>query len=147
VPLHENSLAASTGFPYDELDAEPPAPGTEDHANALEFGRRLVSYIRSQDRARLTVDCLYLALGDAELEAETMSTVAAKNGVTKAAVSKRVKKIRRELHLPLTANNKSTHASQRYRISNASPLRLDGHSAARRVGGPPRPVSTARSKV
>jgi hypothetical protein len=123
----ENSLAASVDFPYDEIDADEPAAPTASpshHADTLEFARRLVSYIRSQDRARLTVDCLYLALGDAEVEAETMSTVAAKNGVTKAAVSKRVKKIRRELHLPITANNKSAAASARYRFTNASPLRL-----------------------
>ena len=124
MPLHENSRAASVDFPYDQVDGGEPAP-TSEHADALEFGRRIVSYIRSQDRARLTVDCLFLALGDADLEAETMTTVATRNGVTKAAVSKRVKKIRRDLHLPPTANNKSAHATKLYRRTNYSPLRLD----------------------
>jgi hypothetical protein len=124
MALHDNSLAASVGFDFDAIDGEAPTSDTP-RADALEFGRRLVSYIRSQDRARLTVDCLYLALGDAELEAETMSAVAARNGITKAAVSKRVKKIRADLHLPLSANNKSAHATQLYRRTNFSPLRLD----------------------
>lgn len=124
MALHENSLAASVGFNYDEIDGESPPPDAG-HGDTLEFARRLVSFIRSQDRARLTVDCLYLALGDAELEAETMSTVAAKHGVTKAAVSKRVKNIRARLHLPLSSNNKSAHATKLYRRTNCSPLRLD----------------------
>jgi len=129
--LHANSLAASVGFPYDELDCddpEPDQPARRSHlshdADALEFARRLVSYIRSQDRARLTVDCLHLALGDADLEGLTMTQVGARWGITKAAVSKRVKKIRADLHLPITSNNKSAHASSRYRHTNCSPIRI-----------------------
>ena len=131
MPLPTNSLAASVGFPYDELDCddEPeqhvgPASATTHDADVLEFARRLVSYIRSQDRARLTVDCLHLALGDADLEGLTMTQVGERWGITKAAVSKRVKKIRNDLHLPITANNKSAHASSRYRHTNVSPIRI-----------------------
>lgn len=139
MPLHENSLLASVGFPYDEVEDEEPLRGANDHfPETLEFARRLVSYIRSHDRARLTVDCLYLALGDAEVEAETMSTVGAKHGITKAAVSKRVKKIRADLHLPPTSNNKSSYASHKYSRTNRSPLNLDIHAAIKHAGVAPR---------
>lgn len=128
-----NSRECSVGFQYPE-DPEDQAAPADHSAETLEFARRLVSYIRGQDRARMTVDCLYLALGDADLESETMTTVANRHGVTKAAISKRVKKVRGDLHLPLSLNNKSSHASHRYAQSNRSPLRLD-----RRVGKQPQP--------
>ena len=124
LPLHENSRECSVGFDYDSVDEEP-ADIPESKVELLEFARRLVSFIRSKDRARLTVDCLYLALGDAELEGETMTSVARRHGVTKAAISKRVKEIRAALHLPTTPNNKSAHAAARYAQTNRSPLRLD----------------------
>lgn len=129
--LNENSREHATEFPYDEIDGESPASTQHTHEDVLEFARRLVSYVRSQDRARLTVDCLYLALGDADLENETMTSIAAKWGITKAAVSKRVKKISQDLHLPPTANNKSRHASRRYAQTNLSPICLEN----RRVAG------------
>ena len=124
--LRENSRDCSVPFPYDEIDAkDDPAPEVlHDHAEVMEFARRLISYIRSKDRCRLTVDCIYLALGDADLESVTMTSVAAEHGVTKAWVSKRTKEIREQLHLSVNANNKSAHAAQRYRETNRSPLRL-----------------------
>jgi hypothetical protein len=135
--FHDNSRECSVGFPYHEIDAKesPPAPAADSAAEVLEFARRLVSYIRSKDRCRLTVDCLYLALGDADLESVTMTDVAKAHGVTKAWVSKRAKAIRQELHLPVNANNKSADATQRYRKTNCSPLRLDRHPV--RVPGVP----------
>lgn len=121
---YSNSRECSVGFQYPD-DPEDSAAPTDHSAETLEFARRLISYVRGQDRARMTVDCLYLALGDADLESETMTTVASRHGVTKAAISKRVKKVRSDLHLPLSLNNKSSHASHRYAQSNRSPLRLD----------------------
>jgi hypothetical protein len=43
-------------------------------------------------------------------------------------VSKRVKKIRRDLHLPPNRNLKSAHACAIYAATNRSPARLD-HAA------------------
>lgn len=123
--LHENSKECSTGFIYPD-EAEPDTPTDTAHPpETLEFARRLVSYVRSQTRARLTIDCLYLALGDADLEDETMTSTATRHGITKAAVSKRVAKIQDDLHLPKTFNNKSANACSRYTRTNRSPLRLD----------------------
>lgn len=127
MQVHENSLAASVNFDYDAVDAapvgeSPQSPQFTQH-DLLEFGRRIISYIRSKDRARVTADCIFLALGDAELGNETMTSIARDNGLTKAAISKRTKEVRAQLHLPVTANNKSLHAIQKYR-HNRSPLRL-----------------------
>jgi hypothetical protein len=125
MPVHENSLAASEPFNYAAIDGEVEKPPPVSLPDIFEFGRRIVSYIRSKDRARLTTDCLFLALGDAELEQETMTSVAKRHGITKAAVSKRTKEVRVHLHLNINANNKSTHAVEKYR-ANRSPLRLQG---------------------
>ncbi len=126
--LHENSRECSIGFPYDDID-ERENPALQATApDVLEFARRLVSFIRGKDRCRATVDCLYLALGDADLEAFTMTDAAARNGLTKAAISKRTKEVRVQLKLPANANNKSPHATDRYRETNRSPLRLDKSS-------------------
>lgn len=125
--LHENSRECSIGFDYDAVDGEEdrqPGPMVT-QADLMEFARRLVSFIRGKDRCRVTVDCLHLALGDADLEDITMTSVAGKHGLTKAAISKRTKEIRQQLHLSINANNKSPHASHRYSETNRAPLRLD----------------------
>ncbi len=126
---HQNSKEFSVGFDYDAVDGEdePAAVAlvTRSEADMMEFARRLVSFIRGRDRCRITVDCLHLALGDADLEQITMTSVAAKHGLTKAAISKRTKEIRKQLHLAVNANNKSQHASHRYSETNRSTLRLD----------------------
>ena len=111
-------------FDFDAIDPVP-ADASPSLVDALELVRRVNSFIRAQDRSRLTVDCLFLALGDAEIEGETMTSVATKHGLTKAAISKRVKQIRLQLHLSINCNNKSPAASKRYAQSNYSPLRLD----------------------
>ncbi len=122
MPLRENSPECSEPFRYQDIEPEPEVP--EHRVDAFEFARRLVSYIRAQPRCRLTVDCLFLALGDADLEEITMTTVGDKHGITKAAVSKRVKQIRADLHLPPNGNNKSAQAVQRYSQTNRSNLSL-----------------------
>lgn len=132
MPLHENSLQCSEPFPFDEIDEkENPKPEAAiGHADMMEFARRLVSFIRGKDRCRVTVDCLHLALGDADLESITMTSVAASHALTKAAISKRTKEIRKQLHLSINANNKTDHATRRYRETNRSPLRLGGKAPA-----------------
>lgn len=128
MSIHENSLQCSRPFDYDAIDEhEAPTRRREQQAataDAMETVRRVISFIRTKPRCRVTVDCLFLALGDAELEAATMTSVAKANGLTKAAISKRTKEIRHQLHLGVNANNKTEHASRRYAETNRSPLRL-----------------------
>ena len=128
MPLHENSRDCSVDFDYDAIDRHeaPPARRVEVEtvAEKMEFARRLISFIRTKARCRVTVDCIFLALGDAELESATMTSVAKANGLTKAAISKRTKEIRAQLHLGVNANNKTAEASRRYAQTNRSPLCL-----------------------
>lgn len=117
-----DSPNSRVNFDYDALDDPPTLP--KGYVEALEFGRRIVSYARSKDRARLTLDCLYIALGDAEIEGVSMTEMSARHGVTKAAISKRVREIREDLHLPRTGFNKTEHACETYRTTNISRVAL-----------------------
>ena len=126
-----DSPRASEGFDYAQVDRD--LDGFDAavlHTNdmfeeVLEFGRRLVSYIRGKDRCRLTVDCLYIALGDAALEGVSMTLIAQRHGVSKAAVSKRAREIREDLHLPRTGYNKSEAACVKYASTNYSRRNLE----------------------
>ena len=138
MALNENSRLHATEFPYHELDGEDEdldmnSAQVQAHiqAEVLEALRATISYVRSTDNARLTVDCLFLSLGDAEHVNVTMSSVGNQYGITKAAISKRVKRILRDLHLPITANNKSAQAAHEYARTNRTPLRVDHRLAAR----------------
>lgn len=122
--IHENSQECSIPFDYAALDGLPTERLVYSQADVMERLRWMISFIRNQDKTRLTVDCLYLALGDAEVENTTMTTVAGHHGLTKAAVSKRVREVRQLLHLPINANNKSASAVEKYK-DNRSPIRLD----------------------
>lgn len=124
MPLHENTKECSVGFDYDAVDGKAhQSPLLYSQDDVLEILRKNNRFIRSKDRARLTVDCIALALGDSEAETVTMTTIAKEHGLTKAAVSKRTKEIREQLHLSINANNKSARAVEKYR-NNRSPLRL-----------------------
>jgi uncharacterized membrane protein YhiD involved in acid resistance len=128
MSLHENSKDCAIGFDYDAVEGKPGAePLVHSTGDLLEALRRNLRYIRSKDRARLTVDCLFLALGDEDAESETMTSIAEKHGLTKAAVSKRTKEIRAQLHLSINQNNKSADAVRQYQ-NNRSPIRLAGPS-------------------
>lgn len=127
MPLHvlgdpAESPNARVEFDYDALDEPQTLPA--EYVDKIDFGRRLISYARSKDRARLTLDCLYIALGDAEIEGVSMTEMSQRHGVTKAAISKRVREIREDLHLPRTGFNKTADACEKYRFTNISRIAL-----------------------
>jgi len=121
-------------FDYDRMDGDSGFESScdrrkeskEQHLDVLEFSRKLIRYIRSKPRARLTVDCLCIAIGDSEVEGVSMTELAVYHGITKAAISKRVKEIQEELHLPTTRYNKSDAASRTYALRNRSQLSIPG---------------------
>jgi hypothetical protein len=131
MPLHENSPECSVGFDYDAVDGiadRPPNEKPITHDDLLEFGRKICRFVRGDERARFTIDCMFLALGDEDAaQFETMTSVAEKHGITKAAVSKRTRELRAQLHLSINANNKSASAVEKYK-HNRSPIRLTGPS-------------------
>ena len=126
------SPRASEGFDFDAVDRALGEAEEVAEASIVEPLRRIFSYINSKERARLTVHCVCFALGVFELESNnknyrgpvSMTDLAKVHGVTKAAVSRRVKEIRSELKLPPTRANKSEHACRKYSRTNASPIRL-----------------------
>lgn len=128
-----DSPKASEGFDYDAVDAALGESAVVEEVPIVEPLRRIFSYINSKERARLTVHCVCFALGVFDLEADnrayagpvTMTDLAKIHGVTKAAISRRVKEIRQELNLPPTRANKSSDACRKYARTNSSPIRLE----------------------
>lgn len=77
--------------------------------------RHLVADILCEGNARLTLDCVSIALGLAAYQGESMTDVANRHGVTRAAVSKRCVDIVEKLGLPPSRAMKSESARRTYR--------------------------------
>lgn len=143
----EDREDVSEDFPYEEIDRrlggeEPPreidAAILLEHPQIRVFVaeaiRRVLRLVRADKFPRLQADCIVIAIGGELREDGTtlsMTEVASDWGITKAAVSKRVAKIRENLQLPTNRNLKSDESRKRYALTNASPLNL----AARLAGG------------
>jgi hypothetical protein len=123
---------ASENFDYDAIDVAFGERAKESPSHSLEPLRRIFSYINSKERARMTVHCICFAIGIFELESEnrayngpvTMTDLAKLHGVTKAAISRRVREVQEELGLRPTRANKSENARRNYARTNCSPIRL-----------------------
>ncbi len=144
----EDREDVSEDFPYEEIDRrlggeEPPCE--IDAAILLEHPqirlfvaeaiRRVLRLVRADKLPRLQADCIVIAIGGELREDGTtlsMTEVARDWGITKAAVSKRVAKIRENLELPTNRNLKSDESRKRYALSNASPLNLAARLASGR---------------
>lgn len=126
------SPQASIGFDFDAVDQALGEKSEDPRVDSLDLLRRVLGYINAKDRARLTVHCVCFSLGIFDLEAEnkryagpvTMTDLAKIHGITKAAVSRRVKEVRAELNLPPTRANKSANACRTYARTNCSPIKL-----------------------
>lgn len=92
---------------------------TETHAmgSATEILRRLVADIVSEDNTRLTIDCLTIALGLRVYDGDSMTKVAKRHGITRAAVSKRCVDITERLKLPPSRAMRSEKARNIYQRS------------------------------
>lgn len=143
----EDREDVSEDFPYAEIDrrlgndpdaAEIDSDKLVEHPQVRVFVaeaiRRVLRIVRADKLPRLQADCIVIAIGGELREDGTtlsMTQVASDWGITKAAVSKRVAKIREDLQLPTNRNLKSDESRKRYAITNVSPLNL----AARLAGG------------
>ncbi len=92
---------------------------TETHAmgSATEILRRLVADIVSEDNTRLTIDCLSIALGLRVYAGDSMTHIAKRHGITRAAVSKRCVDITERLKLPPSRAMRSEKARNIYQRS------------------------------
>ena len=91
---------------------EKPEPAMRD---ATEIIRHLVADLLSEGNTRLTLECLAVALGLSAYNGETMTDIAKRHGITRAAVSKRCVDITERLNLPPSRAMRSEKARKIYR--------------------------------
>jgi hypothetical protein len=77
--------------------------------------RRLLGEVLTQKNARLTLECLAVACGLTTLQGESMTSIAKRHGVSRAAVSKRCVDITEKLNLPPSRAMRSPNARKVYR--------------------------------
>jgi hypothetical protein len=82
--------------------------------DATEILRHLVADLLTEGNTRLTVECLAVALGLSAYDGETMTDIAKRHGITRAAVSKRCVDITERLNLPPSRAMRSTRARRIY---------------------------------
>jgi hypothetical protein len=117
---HEPDIAALV----DHEDEEPEAPSM---GSATEILRHLVADIVREDNTRLTLDCLAIALGMRVYSGESMTEVARRHKITRAAVSKRCVDITERLNLPPSRAMRSKKARQIYRTSRLKKAKSNDH--------------------
>ncbi len=104
---HEPDMAAL-------IDHEDEQPETRSMGSATEILRHLVADIIYEDNTRLTIDCLSIALGLRVYDGDSMTKVAKRHGITRAAVSKRCVDITERLKLPPSRAMRSEKARKIY---------------------------------
>ena len=93
---------------------EPEAKPETAMRDATEILRHLVADLLTEGNTRLTVECLAVALGLSAYDGETMTDIAKRHGITRAAVSKRCVDITERLNLPPSRAMRSTRARRIY---------------------------------
>lgn len=96
---------------------EPEADPGAAMRDATEILRHLVADLLSEGNTRLTLECLAVALGLSAYNGETMTDIARRHGITRAAVSKRCVDITERLNLPPSRAMRSEKARKIYRNS------------------------------
>ena len=98
------------------VDHEPDdtAPAN-DMGDATRILRHLVADIVAEDNTRLTIECLAIALGLRVYAGDSMTEIANRHGITRAAVSKRCVDITNRLNLQPSSAMRSKRARQTYR--------------------------------
>lgn len=114
--MAESSAASHTPDIAALIDRDDEQGSTINH-DAIEVLRHFVADLISEGNTRLTVECLAVALGLSAYNGESMTSIAKRHGVTRAAVSKRCVDITRQLNLPPSRAMRSEKARKTYRRS------------------------------
>jgi hypothetical protein len=117
IASHTPDIAALVDHEEDELP--------ESLRDATEVLRHLVADLISEGNARLTVECLAVALGLSAYNGESMTEIAKRHGITRAAVSKRCVDITERLNLPPSRAMRSELARKTYRRSQLKRYRRE----------------------
>ena len=132
--MAESSRASHTPDIAALVDHEGEKAGTVSH-DAIEALRHFVADLVAEGNTRLTVECLAVALGLSAYNGESMTAIANRHGITRAAVSKRCVDIITHLNLPPSRAMRSEKARKIYRNSRTK------HHQKKKYGHPYRPAS------
>jgi hypothetical protein len=121
--MADSPLASHTPDIAALVDHDTDEAGTIPH-DAVEVLRHFVADLIAEGNTRLTVECLAVALGLSSYNGESMTSIAKRHGVTRAAVSKRCVDITTQLNLPPSRAMRSEKAREIYRTSQ-----LNRHSS------------------
>ena len=98
-------------------DEEEPSATERPIHDVADVLRHFVADLISEGNTRLTVECLAVALGLCAYNGESMTSIAKRHGVTRAAVSKRCVDITERLNLPPSRAMRSEKARKIYQRS------------------------------
>ena len=115
--IADSPLASHTPDIAALVDREEPEQPSPPMREATEILRHLVADLLSEGNTRLTLECLAVALGLSAYNGETMTDIAKRHGITRAAVSKRCVDITDRLNLPPSRAMRSEKARNIYRRS------------------------------
>lgn len=115
--MAESTRASHTPDIAALVDHEDEAPESHSMGSATDILRRLVADIVAENNTRLTIDCLTIALGLRVYSGDSMTKIAKRHGITRAAVSKRCVDIIERLKLPPSRAMRSEQARKIYRDS------------------------------
>ena len=114
--MAESSRASHTPDIAALVDHDTDEAGTFTH-DVIEILRHFVADLISEGNTRLTVECLAVALGLSAYNGQSMTEIAKRHGVTRAAVSKRCVDITTHLNLPPSRAMRSAIARKTYQKS------------------------------
>jgi len=97
-----------------EPEALPEGSGPFDSENLWDALRRMLGELLNQKNAKLTLECFAVVSG-ASFLGDSMTSIARRHGVTRAAVSKRCIDIARQLNLPPSRSMRAVTARDSYR--------------------------------
>lgn len=109
----------------DDAAAERESPrgiAITDHEALWDSLRRMLGELLNQKNAKLTLECFAVVSG-ASFLGDSMTAIAKRHGVTRAAVSKRCIDIAKQLNLPPSRSMRAEKAREAYRIAQ-----IDNHS-------------------
>ena len=113
----DTPICSTSAFePVESLpdDHNQPAATSRADEDTLHLLRRLIGELLSQDRPGLSIECLALVTGLC-YTGDSMTTIAHRHGVTRAAVSKRCVSLSTALNLPPSRAMRSLPARDSYR--------------------------------
>lgn len=113
--MAESALASHTPDIAALVDHEPEENCGRHTRDATDILRHFVADLLSEGNTRLTVECLAVALGLSAYDGETMTDIAIRHGITRAAVSKRCVDITTRLNLQPSRAMRSTLARRIYK--------------------------------